>query len=617
MDRNSDDDDDGNALQNAPFNGEAPLLSSNLFMDQVGEVVLTLNSDGLSWNSLDSPENGGASCLGIKLENEVPNEVKLSDVYAVELITKGAIYKSKLPKAGAVLLGFEPYDSEMYRFTVHSFQKSKTQPNLWVLAVYTFGHKDLPTCEMWVNRVNAFLNMEVGRPKNLLIFIHPMSGKGNGRRTWETVAPIFVRAKVNTKVIVTQRAGQAFDVMASAKNKELSSYDGVLAVGGDGFFNEILNGFLSSRYKAPYPPAPAGFVHPVGNDHCSSDHDLNETVTETSQHDEDQSHQDQSPLLGSEQYHGSRLPNSNQDTDFRIPSERFRFGIIPAGSTDAIVICTTGARDPVTSALHIVLGKRVCLDIAQVVRWKATATSKVEPLVHYTASFSGYGFYGDVISESEKYRWMGPKRYDYAGTKVFLRHRSYEAEIAYLEVDAEHTNSVSNKGYSRSRAQSFRNSNKCERVICRRNCNICNTNSVDMSSSATSTTPYSRPEEARWLRSKGRFLSVGAAIISNRNERAPDGLVVDAHLSDGFMHLILIKDCPRALYLWHLTELARKGGNPLNFEFVEHHKTTAFTFTSSGKESVWNLDGELFKAHQLSAQVFRGLITLFASGPEV
>ena len=34
-----------------------------------------------------------------------------------------------------------------------------------------------------------------------------------------------------------------------------------------------------------------------------------------------------------------------------------------------------------------------------------------------------YGFYGDVITESEKYRWMGPKRYDYAGTKVFLKHR--------------------------------------------------------------------------------------------------------------------------------------------------------------------------------------------------
>ena len=39
-----------------------------------------------------------------------------------------------------------------------------------------------------------------------------------------------------------------------------------------------------------------------------------------------------------------------------------------------------------------------------------------------------YGFYGDVIAESEKYRWMGPKRYDYAGTKVFLQHRLYDAK---------------------------------------------------------------------------------------------------------------------------------------------------------------------------------------------
>lgn len=50
---------------------------------------------------------------------------------------------------------------------------------------------------------------------------------------------------------------------------------------------------------------------------------------------------------------------------------------------------TTGARDPITSALHIVLGKSVCLDIAQVVRWRTTSTSKVEPCVRYAASFAG------------------------------------------------------------------------------------------------------------------------------------------------------------------------------------------------------------------------------------
>lgn len=42
-----------------------------------------------------------------------------------------------------------------------------------------------------------------------------------------------------------------------------------------------------------------------------------------------------------------------------------------------------------TSALHIVLGKRVHLDIAQVVRWKETPKSSVEPSVRYAASFAG------------------------------------------------------------------------------------------------------------------------------------------------------------------------------------------------------------------------------------
>ena len=46
-------------------------------------------------------------------------------------------------------------------------------------------------------------------------------------------------------------------------------------------------------------------------------------------------------------------------------------------------------------------------------------------------------------------------------------------------------------------------------------------------------------------------------------------------------------------------------------------QTPAFTFTSLGNESVWNLDGERLQAHKLSAQVFRGLVNLFATGPEI
>jgi len=36
-------------------------------------------------------------------------------------------------------------------------------------------------------------------------------------------------------------------------------------------------------------------------------------------------------------------------------------------------------------------------------------------LVRFSVSLLGYGFYGDVLAESERHRWMGPLRYDFSG----------------------------------------------------------------------------------------------------------------------------------------------------------------------------------------------------------
>lgn len=122
---------------------------------------------------------------------------------------------------------------------------------------------------------------------------------------------------------------------------------------------------------------------------------------------------------------------------------------------------------------------------------------------------------------------------------------SYQAEVAYLEVKSEETNPTPAKGNLASLARAFRSPSATERVVCRVNCNVCSMKPID--AFACGSQP---PGETRWVTSKGRFLSVGAAIISCRNEKAPDGLVADAHLSDGFLHLILIKDCPHTFYLW-------------------------------------------------------------------
>lgn len=337
---------------------------------------------------------------------------------------------------------------------------------------------------------------------------------------------------------------------------------------------------------------------------------------------------DHEPLLSTAQSTGldisslnpnKELCNGDQVPLVSFPNDWFRLGIIPSGSTDAIVLSTTGVRDPVTSSLLIILGRRMTLDIAQVVRWKSSPSAEVLPTVRYAASFAGYGFYGEVIRESENYRWMGPARYDFSGTMVFLKHRSYEAKVAFLDTGDTRTLTASAENVVNG-VQPLQSCQKRPRkIICQKNCFICKETSTSGQNSEDKIpdNPRTICENPKWVWSKGRFLSVGAAIISCRNERAPDGLVAEAHLSDGFLHLLLIRDCPLPLYLWHLTQFTKKGSDPLSFKFVEHHKTPAFTFISSHDESVWNLDGELFQACEVSVQACRGLVNLFASGPEV
>ncbi|XP_074580254.1 ceramide kinase-like [Curcuma longa] len=593
-------------------NGSA--ATSTLFLDRVGEVTVTLDPGGFSWKLIET-DHSWASCLCMNLRLKSENRIEFANIYAVEFIGWGLLEDAN-GRTGSFLSGSK---LEMYRFVVHGFQRGRTYGSPWTLCEHTFGHKDLRTCESWVQQLIAQTNIEAVRPKILLVFVHPLCGKGHGVKTWEMVESMFSRANVQTKVTVTQRARHAYDLIASLSDKELSSFDGIVAVGGDGLFNEVLNGLLSSRHDAPYPPSPEEL-----NNACKKDQNVqcvnnsimcskslcngatNMLSTPSCRSD------DREPLLsavgsitsnGGSQDRG--LPADEDTVKVSFPNDWFRLGLIPAGSTDSIVVSTTGTRDPVTSALQIILGKRISLDIAQVVRWKTSPSSKEVPSVHYAASFAGYGFYGDVIKGSEGYRWMGPKRYDYAGTMAFLKHRSYEAEIKFLKTEED----VVNKNGIQTSDRFHENLKK---VVCQANCNICN----DTNDSADVDLSNISSQDSRWLQYRGRFLSVGAAVISCRNERAPEGLVAEAHLADGFLHLILIKDCSRPFYLWHLLKLQR-GSNPFDFKFVEHHKTPAFTFASSHNESVWNVDGEILQACQVSVRVCRGLINLFASGPEV
>lgn len=40
--------------------------------------------------------------------------------------------------------------------------------------------------------------------------------------------------------------------------------------------------------------------------------------------------------------------------------------------------------------------------------------------LRYSVSLLGYGFYGDVLTDSERKRWMGPARYDLSGMRAII-----------------------------------------------------------------------------------------------------------------------------------------------------------------------------------------------------
>ncbi len=210
------------------------------------------------------------------------------------------------------------------------------------------------------------------------MIVTPASGKGHGPDTWaRKAAPVLAAAGVDCRVVHTTRPGDAYDVArqlaarvaeatraataggaavapllpplarpgarhsttsprpsqqppagaaaplahAASLDAGAADVDGVLVVGGDGTFNEVLNGLMSR------------------------------------------------PEWG------------------RLAASRLRFGVIPAGSTDAVACTLHGTRCPRTAAAHAALGGAQPMD--------ALRLDAADGTMRWASNFAGYGFYGD------------------------------------------------------------------------------------------------------------------------------------------------------------------------------------------------------------------------------
>uniref|UniRef100_A0A3B4Z4H7 Ceramide kinase-like n=2 Tax=Seriola lalandi dorsalis TaxID=1841481 RepID=A0A3B4Z4H7_SERLL len=386
----------------------------------------------------------------------------------------------------------------------------------------------------WYNTLKELLTGFSSRPRYLKVFINPSSHKKEAVHIYrEHVASLFKMADVRTDITVTERKGHALSVMKECK---LDEYDGVVCVGGDGSVAELCHALvLRAQLDADSPEKP---VKPV-------------------------------------------LP----------------LGIIPAGSTDVVSCSVHGVRDPVTAALHIVLGHLQQVDMC--------SFSSLGQLVCFGFS-AMFGFGGRSLARAEKKRWMpSSRRREYALVKTLARLRPEDCQLSFLPTKKSTTNLFERRNQDQDLDQD----------------------------------PDSEGEES-WTTNQGLYLSVSIMSIPCLSPHAPRGLAPNTSLANGSAALIAVGNTSRSEFVKHLKRYSSSSGQ-FSFSFVETHAVSAVRIRprsviglseeeseeegdsktkpiiqSEGAAFPWNIDGELVEiANEVLIRVHPRLITLY--GEEV
>ena len=94
--------------------------------------------------------------------------------------------------------------------------------------------------------------------------VNPFSGKKQGLKILEKIQPLFIESDIEIDIIKTDYSGHSENI---AREFDITKYNGLLIIGGDGTFHEVINGLLnrSDQKKIPIGIIPAGsgnsFMH--------------------------------------------------------------------------------------------------------------------------------------------------------------------------------------------------------------------------------------------------------------------------------------------------------------------------------------------------------------------
>ncbi|KAH7727698.1 Ceramide kinase [Aphelenchoides avenae] len=223
--------------------------------------------------------------------------------------------------------------------------------------------------KQWEELLQKTLQQQPYRPRKLLVFVNPFGGKRKANAIYKNqVEPLFQLANVECQVVPTERANHAYEYIGEIDPETWASLDGIVSVGGDGLFNEIL---------------------------CAA-------------------------VIRTQAEHKKDITDVQVDS---LVTPRIRFGIIGAGSANSIVSSVHGVDDCPTAAVHIAIGSKCAVDCCLV--------HEGNNLLRISANAISYGWLGDVLRDSESYRCMGPIRYQWSALLTTIRHPTYFGRISF------------------------------------------------------------------------------------------------------------------------------------------------------------------------------------------
>lgn len=518
---------------------------------------------------------------------------------------------------------------------LHTFRRKSFD---WLPVDHAIEFMDEVSAQQWTDLIQSLLYGMSERPLHLFVVINPFGGNQKADLVWqEIVKPIFERAHITCDAFRTGYRDHAVELLQQMPLDQFQGYNGIVAVGGDGLFQECLRGLLALRARG---------------------------------------------------------------AAWQRKAATIRIGQVPAGSTDAVACTINGCRSAVTAALHVVLGDRAKLDVLEVrtkegqcryacstasygfvgdvlgaserMRWMGPARYDVSGVMTfmrlrsyavrlwYKLPIASHPIKAVCCSECPLCSQPASNVFDVMGGLIGSSRnrvgsaRSYAFQTDTDSVDRVKSSGCDLRGDSNAIASSLYTAQptKTRRPFHMRGASgfgeqmllqhdhrhlhgVGGSDTDGASPGRDCGSPPPRDEwfdnagvdmahpsngddVDRWHCWEGEVSSLMIVVTPTRSDKSKHGIVPHAHLSDGRLHLVIVRKCTRIQFFQFLLSLTQ-GGVDESLSFVDVKEVVAWRCEelTTAQGSVWNVDGELMRSRYMSACCHHGLVSVFGRGPEL